>query len=1073
MSTHNAVPRPATVGSSANVRPRKSLGYFLGGATALAVLLGSAGSAFAKGPRACNAYASGDTASIADVKKTLDDSKLFDSVTNIDVSSTPPSAATFAMCDSVIVWSDTSRSFNYPTEIGDALAAFVEQGGGVVVVNPYYASLTYSNVYSANWDKYMLMERGSMTSTSKTTLGTKDMLHPVMAGIGKVETNGSRCYQRSSATGSAIRSIAKPIASWTDGNAMMLYGTPNGRPRIDLNMVPVSSTVPTYGCYDPASDAGRLIAQAVFFVASPVKVTPSPLDFGEVPVGLSSIPLTAELENTSSNSVTLISGDLAPTGIFNVSGVTFPVTLKPGEKVTLSATARPAVAGVQNATFSMTQTTMGAAPIVLSMSVRGLGPRFDVQPQVIDFGGVPVGTTPANVLVTVTNTGGGYLQLNPTPTINDTTNFGLEKLPMGLPTLLGPMGSATFEVKFTPTAETVYNTLLRIPYTINGSTTNGTVNVKGSFGKPKIQVPGSLVMTPVRVGQPGPEQSILVTNIGNADLSITGLTFTGTDAAEFKAISVASTMTPIKVTPSGGTYDLRVQCNPMMSGLRQGILSIQSDDPMTPTANIALSCKGTVANFKMDPDKLDYTPAQQTGSCSAPKNVTITNSGTDSLRVLTIGFTGTNAASFKHSAGTGIKLVPPNNGTLKIPVSFCPVDIGAQTASLALTTDLTMGHAASVPLTGTAQGPKVVVTPGNINFGAVYIKTTSMSQKITITNDGDQPLVFGKNSVTPAMPGGVFKVTGLPADGKTLNKGDAPIVLDVSASPLMAMQQTGEITIFVNDQVKMGVLRIPLSVTGTQADIAVAPMMMTFPVTIIGTKSMEQTLTVTNSGAAPLTGLNLSIAGTAASDFGFAGNIPMSIDSGMSATFKVYFKPTGNGTRTGIFVVNAAGLATPAQVKLEGTGKLLTISCSPDDKNLGTVAVGSSVPLKIVCRNSDTSMIEYIASFSENLDDWTVDPAMGTIPAGSIADEGLVSLNVTFKPTGTGPRTTTLTIKTKDGIAVGSVNLDGTGLPTPKMRTDEMTGCAYGGTPRSPAPLWLLGLAAACFLVIRRRRFSA
>ena len=96
MSTHNAVPRPATVGSSANVFPRKSLGYFLGGATALAVLLGSAGSAFAKGPRACNAYASGDTASIADVKKTLDDSKLFDSVTNIDVSSTPPSAATFA-----------------------------------------------------------------------------------------------------------------------------------------------------------------------------------------------------------------------------------------------------------------------------------------------------------------------------------------------------------------------------------------------------------------------------------------------------------------------------------------------------------------------------------------------------------------------------------------------------------------------------------------------------------------------------------------------------------------------------------------------------------------------------------------------------------------------------------------------------------------------------------------------------------------------------------------------------------------------------------------------------------------
>ena len=46
-------------------------------------------------------------------------------------------------------------------------------------------------------------------------------------------------------------------------------------------------------------------------------------------------------------------------------------------------------------------------------------------------------------------------------------------------------------------------------------------------------------------------------------------------------------------------------------------------------------------------------------------------------------------------------------------------------------------------------------------------------------------------------------------------------MLDVVAGPLTAMQQSGEISIIVNDQVKMGNLRIPLSVTGVQADLKV------------------------------------------------------------------------------------------------------------------------------------------------------------------------------------------------------------------------------------------------------------
>lgn len=1040
------------------------------GAAALA-LFGLAAPALAAGPKVCSLYASTDPSVIADVKKKLEDTKVFDSVTNLDSGGSTPTDMQLAACDAVLAWADLSRGgFSFPNDIGNALARYIDRGGGLVLVNPYYAGLSSSNIYSTDFDKYVLISPGSMVFTSSSSLGTYDKAHPLMLGINKIVGTGGRCYQRSSAT-TALRAAAgaKTIAAWADGNPMVVVGTPNGRMRVDLNIYNISTEVGSTGCYDPTSDAARLMANALLFVANPVRA--QPLDFGEVPVGVTSPSMTAEVINTGTSLVTLTSADLSPPGVFTVSGVTLPVSLKPGEKLTFDVTARPTVAGQYTGSYVIQQAAMGAPPVFVPFIVRGVGPKFEAQPTTYSFGGLPVGRTAPPLVVTVTNTGGGNLSLDSAPTITDTTNFALDKLPGPLPMLLSAGASVSFEVKFNPmVADRRYTTEVQIRYTISGSTSIGRIAINGSYGSPKISVPTSFVMSPVRVNQPGQPQAITVTNSGWADLSISSLSFTGTDAGDFTVLSSATPMAPLKVAPSGGTLDLMVQCNPKMQGLRQATLNIDSDDPALAKATVAVQCKGTVANFEQTPDKLEFSPpTQPAGQCSAPKNVVLKNSGTDSLKVLSLRFLGTSAGSFKHSLGTGAKVVPPNNGTLSIPVSFCPVDIGAQTAELEIATDLTAGHTVKVPLSGTSAGPKVVITPGQVDFGAVYIKTVSMSKKVTISNDGDQPLVFGKSTPPPVM--GAFKVSGLPLEGKTLNKGDAPIVLDITASPAMAMVQTAEVSIVVNDLIKMGVLRIPLSVTGVQAEISVAPMMMTFPVTIIGSTSMEQTLTVTNTGAAPLTGLVVTPSGTAANEYIVRPDmVPAEIPSGGKATFKVAFKPSGNGTRSAILAVNASGLAQPTQVKADGTGKLLTISCSPDDKNLGPVAVGSSTTLKVTCRNSDPGAIEFVTGVSENLTDWTVDPPMGDLPAASGGEEGLVSLTITFAPTATGPRTTTLTIKTKDGITIGTINLDGTGTPMPKMPTMMDGGCSYGQrAPLATLPAVFFVLMVAGVLSLRRR----
>ena len=78
------------------------------------------------------------------------------------------------------------------------------------------------------------------------------------------------------------------------------------------------------------------------------------------------------------------------------------------------------------------------------------------------------------------------------------------------------------------------------------------------------------------------------------------------------------------------------------------------------------------------------------------------------------------------------------------------------------------------------------------------------------------------------------------------------MVLDVQAGPVTAMQQSGEISIIVNDQIKMNNIRIPLSRRACGRRTSKAdPMMITFPLTIAGLRSQEQTATVTQHRRGP------------------------------------------------------------------------------------------------------------------------------------------------------------------------------------------------------------------------------
>lgn len=1043
----------------------------------LGAVLGTASTAHAGG-KIASVFCSSDFTIQSDVKRKLEDLKVFDKIDAVDMGSSVPALATLQQYDAVLMWSDVSRSgCGDPNGIGNVMAQYIDSGGGVVMMLPYY--LNYSS-YSISGDFYaryaLVNQAGSMSNYRGVSLGTKTEMHPVLEGISTVGTPGGTCYQRSSLSASDLRNGGRIVANWSDGRGMVVVGSPGGHNRVDFNMYTPSSDLSS-GCLDAKSNAYSLIANALIWVSNPLRAQPSTVDFGDVPATTTSLPSNVQVVNTGKDPITLSAGSLSPASsefvVTLTGGASFPVILKKDEVLNLEVVAKPAGPGKRTTSYKLDTTTPGAFGIAIPLSVNGIGPKYQVDPQVINFGGLPVGSMPRSQVVTISNAGGGFLVLKSAPTLADTTNFTLVNVPM-TPISLAYGAPISFEVKFNPTMERVHGTTLSILYN-DGIDRTATINISGSYGKPKIGVPtGTIAMTPVRVNAKGPEMPLTVTNSGLADLTISSVMFTGANPGEFSVLNMPTMGAPIVVKPNGGSENLRLQCNPTVTGLRAATLNITSDDPMTAVATVTLNCNGVVANFDLSPMKVDFMPAQQTGQCSAATEVVIKNSGTDALRVLSIGFMGANAASFSQPYTSG-RFVPGTNGQLSIPVKFCPKDIGMQTADLVITTDYMAGHVAKVPLTGIATGPKIVATPGAIDFGPIYLRATSPTQTIELKNEGDQPLIFGKSTLTPAAAMGPFKVLAFPAEGTKLNKGDPPLKLEVSVTPQMAQQYNGEIAIGINDLVQGGTLKIPLSAVGTQAEISVSPKMLTFQQTTVGLRSAPQIVTVTNTGKAPLTNIDIKIINTNYADFhADLSAVPMMpLPAGQKFEIPVELRPQTAGSKTAILVITAAGLMSPEQVKLDGSAKQLVLTCSPDEKNFGTVPAGQTKTEKITCRNSDNNDINFVAAVTDFVDEWQIAPTEGTIPAAQGSEDGLISLQVTFAPTGQGERTTQLILRTKEGLTLATISLDGKGGVMPKDKM-MMQGCAYSATStnsRSLGSLFAVALAA-CALLLRRRRIA-
>jgi hypothetical protein len=299
--------------------------------------------------------------------------------------------------------------------------------------------------------------------------------------------------------------------------------------------------------------------------------------------------------------------------------------------------------------------------------------------------------------------------------------------------------------------------------------------------------------------------STKLTNMGNAALTISGVTLSGANPSDF-AITANTCGSSLA---SGANCAISVTFTPASAASFAATLTLTDNAGGSPQS-VTLNGTGAVAPIpvvSLSPGSLSFTSI--VGTSSAAQLATLSNTGNATLNISGIVITG--ASGFIDTTGCGSTLTAGSNCTISI--TYTPSATSSVTATLAVTDNAT-GSPHAVTLTGAgtiATAPVVSLSPSSLTFSALS-GTTSAAQSITLQNTGNATLNIS-SIVVGGTNASVFADTTTGC-GTALNAG-ASCTIAVTFSPTSA--STYSATLTVADNASATPQSVALSGTGAAA----------------------------------------------------------------------------------------------------------------------------------------------------------------------------------------------------------------------------------------------------------------
>lgn len=724
--------------------------------------------------------------------------------------------------------------------------------------------------------------------------------------------------------------------------------------------------------------------------------------------------------NIGGGSITSTFGNAADFGLPNIA----PFTIAPGATVTVTPTFTARGLGQEAAQAVFTAGDFGNITVLLSAT--SIFPHANVNPSTTDFGNVRVGSNSDVRAITIQNDGTDVLTI-------DSFAFA----PSGSTTAYA-MAASTFPATI-PVGSSVGYTFTFAPGAA-GSIPATAVFTAGDYGPINVPLAGygirplvavtstALTFGAQRMGT-SVSKSVAISNTGTDNLSVTGFTVTGNNAADF-VVSPASSSLTLGV---GASAAYLVTFTPTVAGAESATLTFQTE---AGSKVVALSGTGNAPTAVYSVSALDFASVRK-GTNSNGKTVTLTNNGNDVLNVTGFFVSGGNASDFTASHAAAPFTVAAGGNT-SWSVVFSPNKTGAETATFTVLTDLGQKD---VALTGTGTFPIVGLSTNSIDFGAQPVGTTSGALTVTIGNTGTDTA-----QITSKTVGGAHSADFTVSAPASIAVG-ATATVSVRFTPSLAGVVSAPITIVTD----AGTLSLFATGTGTAPSVSVSAASLDFPNQIRGSTSATQTVLISNIGGASLTVSNVLIAGTNAGDFALSPvpSFPITVAPGGTTALAVAFTPSTTSSETASLDLFFGNGISQISVALSGTGIGAAATVFPATLSFGSLRVGTtSGPQGVQLTNGTSEVLKVtgVAVTGASPGVFTVSP-----PSGTVIQPGSSALwSATFEPAGTGAATAALTFTTDHGGF--SATLSGTGIfPTTVVNATVLDlGTTPKGTTSAP-----------------------
>ena len=435
--------------------------------------------------------------------------------------------------------------------------------------------------------------------------------------------------------------------------------------------------------------------------------------------------------------------------------------------------------------------------------------------------------------------------------------------------------------------------------------------------------------------------------------------------------------------------------------------------------------------------------SQPIGTKSGPQTVSLTNTGSASMGIFSIGITGSNSADFAETNTCPSSLI--GGASCTVSVTFSPKAAGTRTASVTIY-DNAAGSPQSISLSGTGGAAAVKLSASSLTFATELVGTASPSQPVTLTNTGSAALSISSISAT-----GDFAETN--TCGSSVAAG-ASCKINVTFKPTLRGNRTGALTL--SDNAPGSPQTVSLAGTGTVVKLSRTS--IAFGVVLLGTTSASQTVTLTNAGGVALNISSIGLTGGNSGQFAQTHTCGSSLGAGLGCTISVTFKPTATGSKTAALSISDDGGGSPQTVSLTGT--VTVVKLSRASVGFGAVVVGTTSASQTVTLTNIGSVALSISSIGltgANAGDFAQ-----TNTCGSSLSAGLsCTISVTFKPTATGSRSAAVSISDSGGGSPQTVSLSGTGTAVSLSASSLSFGSEKVGTVSAQKMVTLTNTGAA------------